>query len=64
MFCIVLYLFLSLLRSQELVGLQTQGPGAESGPPRHFMWPLTAWKTYDHLFLTKKNLTFILKVSN
>jgi len=25
-----------------------------SDPPRHFMWPLTAWKTYDHLFLKKR----------
>jgi len=28
---------------------QTQGPRAECGPPRHFMRPLAAWKTHDHL---------------
>jgi len=25
---------------------QTQGPRAKSGQPRHFIWPLTAWKTW------------------
>jgi len=25
---------------------QTQAPRAECGPPRHYMWPLTAWKTH------------------
>jgi len=30
---------------------QTQGPRAECGPPRHFMRPLTAWKTYAHLYI-------------
>jgi len=32
---------------------QTQGPWAKSGPPHHFMWPLTTSKTYNHLFFKK-----------
>jgi len=40
---------------------QTHGPRAESGPPRHFMWPPpSVWKTHDHPFLKKlkKNILY------
>jgi len=42
-----------LLRMRLHHRCQTQGQRAESGPPHHFMWPLTAWKTRDHLLFKK-----------
>jgi len=37
---------------------QTRGPLAESGPPHRCLWPLTACKTRDHLFLKKLKKKF------